>query len=75
MSPLLFSKASSDPRVLEVMDKAYARACKMLHDRGQPSIVQDIIAQRIVEIAKSGERNPDRICERVLKDLGLHRDP
>ena len=70
----LFSQASSDPHVIDVMGKAYAKACKMLHDRGQPSIVQEVIAQRIVEIAKTGERNPDLICDRVLTDLGLRRE-
>ena len=46
----------------------------MLHDKGQPALVQEVIARRIIEIAKAGERDPNRICERVLADLGLQRD-
>lgn len=46
----------------------------MLHDKGQPALVQEVIARRIVEIAKAGERDPNKICQRVLTDLGLQRD-
>ena len=70
----LFSKASPDPQIVAAMDQAYAKACKMLHDRGQPSIVQEIIAGRIVGIVQAGERDPDRICARVLKDVGIRPD-
>jgi hypothetical protein len=71
----VFREASSDPRMIEVMNNAYGKACRMLHDKGQPTLVQEVIARRIVEIAKAGERDPNKICERVLADLGLQRDP
>ena len=70
----VFREASSDPKVIDVMTNAYGKACRMLHDKGQPAVVQEVIARRIVEIAKAGERDPNRICERVLADLGLQRD-
>jgi hypothetical protein len=28
-----------------------------------------LIAKKIIELAKAGERNPDLLCERALKDL------
>jgi hypothetical protein len=28
-------------------------------------------AQKIIELAKAGERNPERLCEGVLKEFGL----
>jgi hypothetical protein len=31
-----------------------------------------IIAKRIIELAKAGERNPDVLCEGALKDLRGH---
>jgi hypothetical protein len=69
-----FSQASSDPRVINVMGKAYDKACKMMHDKGQPHLVQEVIAGRIIEIVTAGERDPDRICERVMAKLGLQRE-
>ena len=69
-----FSQASSDARLVGVMDIAYAKACKMLHDKGQPAVVQEVMAARIIKIVNAGERDPDRICQRVMADLGLQRD-
>ena len=31
-----------------------------------------IIAKRIIEIARAGERNPDRLCEGALEKLREH---
>lgn len=62
-----FAQASSDPRVIDVMNEAYAKSCRMLHDRGQPALVQEVIAGRIIEIVRAGERDPDRVCERVME--------
>jgi hypothetical protein len=53
------------------MGEAFERACKSLHDMGQPDIVKEIIAKRIVEVAKTGERDPVQLCERALAALGL----
>ena len=49
------------------MGQAYDKA------RGQPAIVNEIIARRIIEIAKTGERDPDELCERMLSAFGMDR--
>ena len=41
-----------------------------LHDTGQPHIVNQIIAKRIIAAAKQGERDPQKFCELALKGLG-----
>jgi hypothetical protein len=68
-----FATADFDAAAVKIMSSAYTKACKMLHDKGQPAVVQEIIAGRIVAILRAGERDPDRISERVLTDLGLQR--
>ncbi len=55
-----------DPEHVEAMGEAYDQARKALHDTGQPDIVLEVLAKRIVAIGKTGERNPDKICERAL---------
>jgi hypothetical protein len=40
------------------MGKAFDRACHSLHDIGQPDLVREIIAKRIIEVARDGERDP-----------------
>ena len=56
------------------MGMAYAKACRMLHDKGQPAVVQEVMAARIINVVKAGERDPDRICQRVMAELGLQHD-
>ena len=41
----------------------------VLHDRGQPDIVNEVIAERIISLAKKGERDPDKLCEGALVAL------
>lgn len=64
---------SFDPEITRAMGAAYDKAREMLHDRGQPEVVQEVIARRIINVAKTGERDPDRICQRALTALGLER--
>jgi hypothetical protein len=66
-----FADASPNPDVVEIMIKAYRLTCGRLHDKGQPALVREVIAARVAEIAEAGERDPDRICERVMAGLGL----
>ena len=66
----LFLVSVFDPETVAVMAAAYERARKSLHDKGQPDIVQEIIAKRIIAAAKTGERDPDRLCETALSALG-----
>jgi hypothetical protein len=39
-----------------------------LLDRGD--IANNVVAQKIIEIAKAGERDPERLCEVVLQQWG-----
>jgi hypothetical protein len=66
----LFQEAASDPEMVKTLSSAYEKACKSLHDTGQPQIVNEIIAQRIIALFKQGERDPDRLCAGALSALG-----
>jgi len=55
-----------DPEALAAMGEAFDAACKALEDTGQPQIVQEVIAQRIIEAASRGERDPARLVEAAL---------
>jgi hypothetical protein len=58
-----------DPETKRVMGVAFeaARVALKLSDRDDPAVA--ILAKRIIALAKEGERNPDLLCERALKDL------
>lgn len=65
------SGAVFDDYITEAMGLAFDTACQELHDRGQPQIVYEIIARRIIEAAKNGERNPTELMRAGLSALGL----
>jgi hypothetical protein len=68
---LPFQNATFDADATHVMGEAFDRACYSLHDVGQPDLVREIIAKRIIQVARDGERNPDELCVRALKALGF----
>jgi hypothetical protein len=62
-----------DPEAKRVLSVAFemARVALRLADRGD--LTNEIIAKRIIELAKAGERNPDLLCEGVLKEFRERR--
>ena len=59
------------PEIAKIVGEAYDRAKKGLHDRGQPVVVQEIIAKRIIDLAGFGERDPQKIADMALASLGI----
>jgi hypothetical protein len=59
-----------DDRITEIMGEAFDSACKELHDSGQPSIVYEVIARRIIDATGTGERDPVRLRNVGLAALG-----
>ncbi len=64
--PFIRHRTDFDDRMTRILGEAFDAACKVLHDKGQPSIVHEVIARRIIEAAKKGEADPIR-----LRDIGL----
>jgi hypothetical protein len=56
-----------DPEEIAVISEAFEAACKELGNIGQPDVVREVIAQRIIQAARLGERNPDRLREAALR--------
>ena len=63
-----------DDRMTEIMGEAFDSACKELHDTGQPSIVYEVIARRIIDGVRAGERDPVRLRNVGLAALGREDD-
>jgi hypothetical protein len=66
--------AAFDDRVTQIMGEAFDTACENLHDTGQPTIVYEVIAKRIIDAAKNGERDPVRLRNAGLTALGFDDD-
>jgi len=62
-----------DPDTAAMLGAVFDKTIASLHDAGQPDIVKETIARRIIALAARGERDPDRLCEAALTALGLPR--
>ena len=67
----LFRDAAFDPEAVKAMSDAYEQVRRSLHDTGQPDSVNELIAERIIALAKQGERDPDRLSAAARAALGL----
>lgn len=70
----LFHEAAFAPDVTHLMSVAFDCACTSLHDRGQPDLVKEIIAKRIIDAARRGVRGPDQLCDEALAALAQQSD-
>jgi hypothetical protein len=65
----VFQVAVFDPAATHVMGEAFDCACRSLRGIGQVGRVREIIAKRIIEVAREGERDPDRLSDYALHGL------
>src|SRR5438034_2451639 len=65
--------AGTDPEVRRVVGVAFEMTRIALSLAERPAVTNEIIAKRIIELAKTGERNPDILCEGVLKEFRERR--
>jgi hypothetical protein len=57
-----------DPETVRLMGLAFEMALASLRS-GCTDPLREALARKIIEIAKTGERDPERLCEGALKDL------
>ena len=59
-----------DNQHIEAMGRAFEEATDVLHiTERSPPIVHEVIAARIIAVAKDGQRDPHTLCELALKML------
>ncbi len=62
---------SFDPDTLQKLGRAFELAIADLHDTGQPDSVRDLIADRIMQSARKGERDIHALCRTALRGIVL----
>lgn len=73
--PFLGHDAAFDPQDIEAMSLALDDVCKALNVSIDATVAREIIATRIVELARRGERNALRLSDRVYREaVGLAGD-
>ena len=71
MNIISIQDVSFDEAATLAMGEAFDRACKSLRSFGSAVTVRAIIAERIIEAVKSGERDPGRLYEQALIPFGF----
>ena len=65
-----------DPETARLLGLAFEIALVALqHADRVVSLTRDAVAQKIIELAKAGERDPGRLCDPTLEALGTVTDP
>jgi hypothetical protein len=68
LSPYL-KEGVFDPKAIEVMNTAFAAVCKSLQLSPRDDPFTQAVARKIIEIAATGEREPQRMHDLVLLAL------
>ena len=59
-----------DSDTIAVISEAYETARRDLGLTDRTDLITDTLARKIIEVARTGERDPDRIRQRALDRLG-----
>jgi len=58
-----------DAETIRVMGLAFEMALVALRLADRGDLANDVLARRIMDLAKAGERDPERLCEGVLLEF------
>src|SRR5512139_905221 len=64
-----------DPETRRILGVALEMSCIALRVGDCDDGVRQAIADKIIALAKAGERNPDVLCERALQDIRPQQPP
>ena len=69
--PFIRERTDFDDEATRRMGEAFDAASRTMRD--QPEIIKEMIAKKIIEAVNKGERDPNRLCDVALGDLGIKR--
>jgi hypothetical protein len=58
------------PDVIRAMSLAFDEVCERLSIAETADAAREMVASRIVELARKGERNPEHLRDEALKSIG-----
>jgi predicted RNase H-like nuclease len=63
-----------EPETKGVLSVAFEQVCIALRIGASDDDAKQAIANKVIGLAKAGERHPDILCERVLEDIRRPQD-
>jgi hypothetical protein len=70
--PARYIDDSLDPATVTAIMAAFDEACKALGLANRDDPLTDLLARKVVEMARQGERDPTRLRNLTLQSLGLN---
>jgi hypothetical protein len=67
--PPLFTESNFGPDTIAVLTESLAEGWETLRYIGNTSITREALAKRLLDLARTGERNPSRLCTTALVAL------
>ena len=67
----IFQTGVFEPEEIATMSAAYEDALSVLQLANRQDPITELVARKIIAVARSGERDPPRIRELALKELGI----
>jgi hypothetical protein len=65
----MLDSAAFDPAAITALTNAYEAACSALRLNDRTDPLAEVVAKKIIEHARRGERDPNRLREVVLKEV------
>ena len=67
---LIRQEVAFSPEEVSAITKAFEAALQRLGLVNRSDPVAETVARKIIELARTGERDPDRLCDQVLMTYG-----
>jgi hypothetical protein len=67
----LLQGAAFDANDIEVMAAAYEAALERVRLKNRQDPLTELIAHKIIEVYRNGERDPAHVCSVALRELGV----
>lgn len=67
----LLQEASFNPDEIRRLTAAFDAALELLQLKHRADPLCDLIAAKVIQVYRTGERDPSRICARALTELGV----
>jgi len=67
----LLRENAFDQADVDRMVAAYEAALSLLKLKNREDPICELVAKKVIEITRNGERDPPRICARALTELGV----
>jgi hypothetical protein len=69
----IFKTVGFEPEEIATMSAAYEETLRVLQLADREDPITELVARKIIEVAGNGERDPARISEQALAELGIIR--